>query len=525
MPQSVATRIMQRLRRSTPGLVLVSPSSPRLPPPGDTTERAPRGNFSKAGSAAGLLGPVRDNRDRLEAYRDFRIIDSEIPEGGASLDAITAVATTGEPGNEIRVFDADVMPDAEGVDAAQADDVIDALVDRLGLRELVPKALRATLKIGDAALHVIVDRAGTIVRTRPLAPDLLHPVRDEFGRQVGWVYRGYEGAESFLFDWEVIHLPFLPELGHVFGRSLFWSGGRGTAFRLMSMRDSATFQAVNNASGRNAFIFGLPIEWGPGERLAWRNRMHDDLYRRRVIDSNGRLDRRAISALDEEHLVLDYAVGVDGKGVEPKVVPLAEAPLEAQVSMLEHFQDLFLAVCKVPKPYLNIERSGDGLGSERSANQETQFLRLCNHVQHMGAWLVLTLIEKQFRLIGKPLPAGTVKLTLPDLSPKDEKVRGELRKLNAEAAQVVLDSGFPASYAWVEYLYDGEREAAEEGARLYGFPLEAGEPGGDAQLPEAAATRLRALGRDAAVVRKMLSEHVGRGNVRHNGADRPDALL
>ena len=473
MPETIAAKLVRRFRRnpepdevavvlaSEPGMVVGVPVA-------KTNVRSPRDlQHARLGSKHELK--LLDNRDRIAAYAEYCRLDANIPEAGAALDIIASSAIGGEPGNQILGFDLEYA--AEFPDADR--EFIGRLVDRLDLKELAKPIVRARTKFGDVFFHAIVDNLGQILQLKHLEPSLTFAVIDAYGELIGWEYRGYAEKQRMLKKWEVIHLVHMPELGSMYGRSIFASGLRATGFALQGIRDSAMTQVVRNASGQVAMVFGVPSTMDPNERATRYEEMYE-LTARTPVMIDGKLDRRVIENMNEQPLVLFYDIYPDGKGAAPDVKQLAATNLSGVVEMLENFQDQFVIPLKVPKAQLGIERSGEGIGGNRLGVQTVEFAKYLNSEQHQIVRFVLYVITLAYWLVGRPLKAGMVEVVMPDLTFLDSSMRVELRKIATETAKVATEIGMPFSYIWTEIIWDGDTEIALNMADKYGIDLEAG---------------------------------------------------
>lgn len=467
---AIINRVTKFVLAGDPGdLALAIPSSDTFaPPPAQTNEEPRKGKRGALGTGIASTSALgTDGKDRLAKYQDMRKIDLEIPEASSALDAIMTNTTSGEPGNEVAGF---VLEFDEGF-AEEGQQAATDLVDRIKLHQELPKVVRSACKLGDVASHLTIDRQGIIWGPKNLVPDLLFRNHDAYDRLRNWVYRGYDSDGEVLNPWEVVHYAHAPELGALFGRALF-EGGRDLAYKLMGVRDGGVFQAVNHAASRSLIAVGRSYTMSDPDRDAWLDRQYEAISRRKNINSAGTLDRRMVQVLDDQHILIDYVVNMDGKGPEPKVFSLGAADIAQVVAMMEHLQDLWCVLIKVPKAFIGIERSGEGLGGDRLSTQEIEFAKFLNGEQVGAARYGLEIIARQLAFLGIPLPRGAIQFVMPDLRALDKKMRAEVLYISMQAAKIADELGLPFKYIWCELLFDGDHAQAEEAAARYGINLD-----------------------------------------------------
>lgn len=493
MAESVAQRFARLFRPGRGGdlSVVVGSDDAALPPPQQLSDREPsRGPFSSPGSLFGQR--YDDERDRIGAYRDYRVIDANVPEVSRALTIIATNATCGAQMQE-RSF---AIEWAEGADPRKQQ-IAEDLVVRTALDQQLRPMIRAKNKFGDVFRHVVVDRAGLIWRLRPLVPELTTRVHDEYDRLEKFQYKGYAQQEQDLPWWEVIHVRNDPEDGSRYGRSLLAGGGRSLAHRLLTIRDATTYEVLVHCTARMAVFLPRPPGLDPARRRAWLREMGEAFSREHVVGSDGMLVRRAITMLNSQHVIVDYAATPDGKGAVPTIHDLQPAPLEKGVMVAEHFQGLLLVLLGVPRSYMGIRDQGDGLGSQRSDKQDIQLARQLNGDQHDGAWFVSEVLRRQFVLLGMPVERDEFRVVMPDLREHDVKLRAEVWRLRAEAGRLATEFQMPFRAVWTEILFDGDQEIAERAAERYGIPLD----------PEAAqAAEAEKASRDAEVQAAALAK-------------------
>lgn len=432
-----------------------------------TSERRPT-SAPFAGTA--IFGRSYDaDSDRIAAYRDYRILDANVPELSRALTIIAANTTVGAHTTAGR--DATfTLAFADGVDATDQR-IAQDVVERIELRELMKQVIRASNKMGDVFAQVIYDQQGVIRRLKFLEPELVSVMIDD-DKIVGYKYRGYNSQEQNLAPFEVIHLKHDPELGAVYGRSIFAGGGRSLGHRVLTIRDALTYETLCHSTARNAIFLPRPMGMPEDKRREWIGRMADMFARERVIDSDGVLSRRAIAMLNQQHVVVDYPVDADGKGAKPEIQPLQNTPLEKNIAVAEHFQDLLFTLTGVPKAYMGLDRQTDGLSSQRVNRQDIQFARQLNAEQQDAAWFVAEVIRHQYVLLGRKVPTDSISVLMPDLREEDKKLRAEVWRIKSEAAKMSVEIGLPLRAIWSEILFDGEQEVAVEMAARYGVDLD-----------------------------------------------------
>jgi len=471
-------------------LALAVPSADTIAPPPKKTNKRETKNRNGSGGMSGAFGPTGDGKDRINKYRDMNTIDHEVPEAAVALDTVAANTTSGEPGSTIAGFELEYDPSL----GDQGKEIAEGVLDRTQMRNELAKVVRSANKLADAAVQTIVDTQGLIWELQNLEPALLYRRHDEYNRLAAWHYRGFEDQQQDLSPWEVVHLAHSPELGALWGRSMF-EAGREIAYSLIGVRNGLTFQTVNHAASRMAFILGRPMMMDPSERDTWLDEQYEIISKRKAVDSTGRLDRRMVQTINDQHLVIDYPINVDGKGAEPKIYPMGAAALDQLVAVCIHVRDIFAVLLRTPRAFIGIEDHSHGIGSNKTEMQEIQYAKLLNSEQHQAAWFVLQVIARQFLFLGVPLQKDQIKIVMPDLRVLDRKVRADTMLVLLQAAVLADSLGLPFKYIWTDILWDGDQKVAESAAARVGLDL-------DNQDATRAAQKAAAQAAQAALMKK-----------------------
>lgn len=468
---SLVNRVIKLALAGDPrDMALAVPSSDSVtPPPAKTNRRREKGGAGRRTDGAGMgstFGDPRDGKDRRQKYRDMAYVDHEVPEASIALDAIASNTTSGEPGSVISGFQLEFDPAMD----EQRREIAEAVVERTQLKTLLQPTVRSANELGDVGSHLTVDNQGLIWEAKNLEPGLLSRRHDEYDRLTSWWYAGYADKQQELSPWEVVHWSHSPKLGALWGRSMF-EAGREIAYALIGIRNGMTFQAVNHAASRMAFVFGRPQAMEDDDREAWLDDQYEVISKRKAVDSTGLLDRRMVQTINDQHLVLDYPVNIDGKGPEPRVYPMGAADLDQLVAVAKHVRDVFVVLVRTPRAFIGIEEAGEGIGGNRTQVQEVQYAKVLNNEQHQAAWYVLQIIARQFLFLGMPLERDMVRVVMPDLRVLDRKLRADTLFVLMQAANLADGLGLPFPYIWVDILHDGDEKVAAQVADRIGFDV------------------------------------------------------
>jgi hypothetical protein len=446
---------MFRVRTSSDLAVMVGRDDSALPPPNRTTDKPAQGPRTYQ------MFDFVENRNRTQGYRRYRLIDHSIPEMSRALTIIATNVTAGDR-NEEPGFRLDY---AQGFLKRDRMTIEDLLYRRLDMRDRVYKMVREKNRMGDVFYEGIVDDRGLIVRLKFLWPERTFRVHDEYDRLVGFKYKGYAASDQELKWWQVYHVMHDPEEGMHYGRSLFAGGGWETAQRLNAIRQAIMFELLNRASARHAITWPFPIRMSPEEVDDRIDDLKEELTREPIIedqDGDATLYRQAVAQLNQQDLVIPYAVDLEGRSSEPHVYPLKSTDVGDMQGVAEHFQDLAVLVTGVPKAFLGIERQGDSSSSTRLDKQDLQFARQLRRDQQDAANFILEVVRRQFIFLRRGLRDGDVVAKMPDLREVDRKLRAEITKLLIESVEVAVRSGLPPKYVWYEVVFDGNYDLADQ---------------------------------------------------------------
>lgn len=205
MPNLIA-RFTTMLRRTQP--TAVTTTTAMTPPPRPTME----------------LQKFQVERDRASIVQLVRRMVDEDPRAEGVLKTLARDATRG--GFQIKV--------KRGGGSARATAEAAALIERLGLVELIAEWAESTLRDGDSFLELSVNAAGDIVRVTRKPVLELHRNSDEFDvfadptRAYWWADELWSGQEppqdaTWFADWQMIHARWSHDEGSRYGRPLFAS--------------------------------------------------------------------------------------------------------------------------------------------------------------------------------------------------------------------------------------------------------------------------------------------------------------
>lgn len=354
-----------------------------------------------------LLRPGGNHRvfkvDKL--YGEHYVYDLEVPEyrnfvcdgvvvHNSALDIFADDATQPETSKDNRTIW--ITSDQEGVQ----DSLNDLMNKRLRMDEEIWEIARSLCKYGNDYEELIVSEEGVVAINFLPAPsvrrvegrrgELIGFVQDmkmKFpGTRLEWIQlieqrsRQSDSTEPeddypklvVFEDWEVVHMRLRSKYRRsVYGYSIL-EPARYIWKRLMFLEDAAMLYRLQRAPERYAFYVDCG-DLPPMEALAYVNRVRQMFKKKKIVNSQNRLDFRFDPLNSEDDFFVPSRQGNDSTRIE-----VLGSPQWQSVDDIEYFQEILFAAIKIPKAYLGKE---EGVVRSVLSSEDVRFARTILRIQ------------------------------------------------------------------------------------------------------------------------------------------------
>lgn len=336
---------------------------------------------------------LRVDQALLQRYLDYEEMD-EYPTINSALDIFADDATQPETskGNKTIWITSEQK--------AIQDSLNDLMNKRLRMDEDIWEIARSLCKYGNDYEELIVSDEGVIALNFLPAPtmrriegkrgELIGFVQDtqlKFpGSRAEWIEEiqkrskqsvsseedeTYSGVVVFE-DWEVVHMRLRSKFRRsVYGYSVL-EPARYIWKRLMFLEDAAMLYRLQRAPERYAFYVDCG-DLPPMEALAYVNRVRQMFKKKKIVNSQNRLDLRFDPLNTEDDFFVPSRQGNDSTRIE-----VLGSPQWQSVDDLEYFRDILWAAIKIPKAYLGKE---EGVVRSVLSSEDVRFARTILRVQ------------------------------------------------------------------------------------------------------------------------------------------------
>lgn len=397
---------------------------------------------------------VRIDGGRIAKYRDYDRMDVESPELSSALDMYADNATNGDSDVDeiIKVTTGD----------SKVKEIIEETIRTMKLDTHLWSIARSLAKYGDVFEEVVVHDDMEVHRLKPLKPETMSIVLDEWGRydsEYPYEQRSQDsGSRVARFrDWQVIHFRLRRERESEYGvnGSILYSI-RKVYKQLAMMEDGMVIARLTRAPQRYAYMVDVDGIDPGGPTLEYLQEVKEAMKKRRMIDPRtGRMDLEYNPLSMEEDLFIGTR---QGSNADVKV--LQGASNLSAIKDVEYFQNKIFSGIKVPKAYLGFER--DVNAKATLTQQDVQFARSVRRIQVALVEGLRKLFDFVLSVRGYTASEIEYSITLPVTSMVDELRKWQVENTKLKVA-TTLRKELNVSLHWIlRHLLEFTEEDIEE---------------------------------------------------------------
>mgnify|MGYP005844378067 CR=1 FL=1 len=400
----------------------ISAALSKLAPPTKKREETTETSFESL-AASLYYKKIKLERTRKAKYADYLIMDEEYPEISTALDlyADNATKEKWKSGNPIEIKSKDT----------RAQNIINELLKRTKIQEMLWDTARNIAKMGDDFDEVVVDEERWIDRLKPLEPATIHREQDEYGRDAEkpYVQKDESGTTSVAeFEpWQIIHWKNGGQK-KLYGESVMKSIRR-VYKQLQMMEDGMVIGRLTRSHLRYKILVdvdGLDRE----ERKQYVDDVKKEFKKKRIVNPvTGQLETTQNPLSAEE----DFFLGVT-KESKADIDVLQGATNLGNIRDVEYFQTKLFAGLKVPKAFVGLEK--DVKAKATIVEEDIQFARTVGRIRKGLRNGLKQVIDYQLTLRGIVPTVGLYEISFEPISMVDEMRKWTIEKLKAEVAKM-----------------------------------------------------------------------------------------
>ena len=368
------------------------------------------------------------DKTRRARYSDYREMLDEVPELATALQVLTDFVFGGKRASHIEIaFTENATKGSQ--------DVINAAMRDVGGSEFFVNVFREGTYLGDSFSELIYSKAGLIAE-RPLASGLTDVKINTYGQLQGYevgnpAAQGSRGRNEgyFLRPVQVLHYSPDKLRGHQYGRAM-WASARKLWRQSEATEDVMSLLSILQASARKSVAYPLPSNIRPDQVDEFLASMKSDSWSEQIFDKDGKMRRRITSLLAMDDLIYPYREGSE----PPSFHNEPGANLNQLIEVLRYLQERYFIAAGVPAALCGYERN---VNSRATLEQQgLQFVRTVQRKQSDVVNLVTSVLLRAQASAGLR-PTMDFEVIMPPVSTFDEKLRSEIRRINAETARIL----------------------------------------------------------------------------------------
>ena len=368
---------------------------------------------------------MRLEAGRNAAYRDYDMMDNEVPEVSSALDVIAEFATQEAEAEETFKIESD--------DQALADH-LNEICDNLKLRDIVTPIAREVAKYGGTFLELVAaESTQQIIACKPLDPTTMQRNEDKNGQLMQTAFTQYEmtkGEAVAKFQaWQIAHFRYRRMLTRMYGNS-FLESARRVWKQLNLMEDGMVLARLYRSHMR--YVFQIPVDGIAADGVqAYINKIKKQFRKR--IRYNAQTQRLELYdsplSADEDFFLPTRKDSVSSvKGLQ------GQGNL-SNIGDIQHFHNKLFTALKVPKALLGIER--DVNAKATLSEQDVNFARGIRGLQKALADEIRVILRRVLVLDGiDPDKLKEWKIVFPQISTVDLALQWEVEQLKANVAVI-----------------------------------------------------------------------------------------
>lgn len=259
---------------------------------------------------------------------------------------------------------------------------------RLNLNKELWSIFYETVKLGDNFYEIIpdsYDKPTMVAKIRYLEPDKVN--RIEVNNKLAFYTYTTDLVDEKtkqknaeiqyrLQPWQVVHFKIEDKDFYPYGGSLLKAGVR-TYRRLSMLEDAILVYRLARTPERRVFKIGVG-NLSSIEANRFVQRVRDNYRTSQIIDSEGKINRKAASLSITQDIFIPVREGESGTNVET----LAGGQGLNTIEDLKFFRDEILLTMNIPPDYLGVQQEGGGGGRGSLAVLDSKFARFVERIQY-----------------------------------------------------------------------------------------------------------------------------------------------
>ncbi|MAL83113.1 MAG: hypothetical protein CMF11_02000 [Idiomarina sp.] len=400
------------------------------------------------------------DKTRRARYSDYREMLDEVPELATALQVLTDFVFGGKKSHSIEITFTD--------NASQGSkDVVNAALRDIGGSQFFVNVFREATYLGDSFTELVYSKAGLLAE-RPLSAYMTDVKCNLYGQVIGYEVADTANQSSrgrnegyYLRPVQVLHYSPDKMRGHSYGRSM-WASSRKLWRQSEATEDVMSLLSILQASARKSVAYPLPSNIRPDQVDEFLSSMKSDGWSDQIFDKDGKMRRRITSLLAMDDLIYPYREGSE----PPTFHNEPSANLNQLIEVLRYLQERYFISAGVPAALCGYERN---VNSRATLEQQgLQFVRTVQRKQSDVVHLVQSVLLRAQAAAGMK-PTLDFEVVMPPVSTFDEKLRSEIRRINAETARILgAEVGLDMRYVLKDVLglTDDEVNMVMESAEL-----------------------------------------------------------
>jgi Bacteriophage T4-like portal protein (Gp20) len=429
---------------------------------------------------------MRLEAGRFAAYRDYELMDSEMPEVSSALDVFGEFSTqSDDPKAETFKIDCD-DEDFAGYLKDKA--------DQLKLPERVTPTAREIAKYGTSFWECVSeDDAGDLTLVKPLGVSTMRRNEDRWGvlKPEAFTQMDPETNQPIAHfpAWQVVQGRYTKMHGRLYGNSLL-EPARKVYKQIQLIEDGMVVGRLYRSHMR--YIFQIPVDGMSADQAeAYLDKKKLQLRKKnRFNPANGKLEQFDSPIGADE----DFFMGVRKEGVQGKVETIQGQGSLSDIGDVEYFHRKLFSALKVPAALLGFEKDINSISTV--TEQTINFARTLRRLQQVVAGMVHETLTRAMILDGyDPEKVPDWSVVMPEVSTTDD-----LRKSQVDALQanIALIYGNKLPIVDAEFIYKNimklsteeiERLQAVASLGIEAMPIPA--PPLDPNVPAAAEAQIK----------------------------------
>jgi len=379
---------------------------------------------------------LKDARKRR--YEDYDEMDEEMDEISSALDIYSDFVTTGGSEKD-EVYTVEMQNKDK-----KALEIIQALEERLALKERAWWISRETAKYGDAFYELVATTSNIVKIVKLPVKTMFYNISERTKRvDVKWPLVQKDPTTQEVLakfaPWEIVHFRMGEDMYGVKNSIL---GKMRRSYRALRMlEDSMLINRLTRAYQR--LVYKVDVSnMGATEAITYITKLKKLNRRRRLISSTGKLKTEENPLAPQEDIYLPVRKGSLG-GLD---VIKADSSV-ASIADVKHMHSKLFTATKVPKAYLGFE--GEIKSKSTLVQQTLAFTKAVRRVRRAVAEGLKKIYKVELVLSGiNPTDLG-LKIRFPSFGVADEELRWRIELYKAQIVNTYAQASILLPTEWV----------------------------------------------------------------------------